>query len=136
MKVKITDEARRWLTLAELPSAKQMIAEMKEDESSAAEYLATAAACWLHNSENAHRADDVVKVLAASAEIAGNARIWNRYNDESGRLDVWLTGTVETFYGFLKIGCYLSDVWEIGPEDVNRAFPRFTYSRYYVEQAA
>ena len=134
MKVKITEETRRWLTLAELPEAKKIIADMKNDESSAAEYLKTAAACWLRNSEKANRADDVIKVLYAEAEISGNSRIWNRYDDESGRLDVWIDGTAETFYGFLKIGFYLSDVWELGPDDVNRAFPEKTYARYFLEK--
>ena len=131
MKVKITSESKKWLTVAEHENAKQIIKEMREDEYGAADYIRSAAHCWLCNSG---AVDYVVAVLKADAEISGNARIWNAYNNESGRLDVWLSGTVETSRGFLKIECYLTDVWGLGPKESNVQFPALCYARYFTEQ--
>ena len=134
MKVKITADSKKFLTLEEAPKAREIIAEMKEYEESAGDVIRTAAACWLWNADRGTITDSVQEVLHAEAEIAGNSRVWDRYGDGTGRLDVWVSGTVETFDGFLKIGCYLSDVWELGTDEVNREFPRRTYARYYTER--
>jgi len=134
MKVCITKDTKKWLTLEQAPKARRIIESMKEDEWSAKEYLDMAARCWLRNAENGNEHDHVEKVLSASAEIAGNARIWNWFGDDSEHLDVWIRGTVETYGGFIKIGCYLSDICGIGPEEFNRDFPTHTYTRYFTEK--
>lgn len=133
MKVCITANTKKWLTLEQLPIAKQIIEGMKEDEWSAKEYLDMAASCWLHNAENGDEYDHVAKVLSATAEIAGNSRVWDWFGG-SGHIDIWLDGTVETNKGFLKIGCYFSDICNIGPEECNRAFPSHCYTKYYTEK--
>lgn len=134
MKVKVTTEqSRNWMTLSELPIAKRIADSLKEYD--AKEIADAAAHCWLKHTERA-RMDSVVKVLSVSAEIGGNRRVNGYYEDGSGRLDVWMDATVETFDGFLKIGFYLSDAWSIGPDEFNKTFPGLTYSRYYTEHKA
>ncbi len=132
MKVNITKESRAWMTLDEHEQAKKIVRDMREDESSAREYLEMAARCWLWNSHKT-AGDFFESVLSADAEICRNGNKWGAYSDESGCLDIWLYGTVETRYGFLKLGVCLSDVWQIGAEDFNESFPSLCSARYYTE---
>ncbi len=43
MNVKITKEAKKWLTVAQMPIVRQIIASLKEDETTAAEAAKQAA---------------------------------------------------------------------------------------------
>ena len=131
MKVSITKDSKRVVTLDEADEAMGIIVQMKEDEYSAADYIKMAANVWLRESE---WHDAVSEVLKASAEISKNARAWNAFSKASGQLDVWLTGIVETWDGFLKIECYLTDVWNIGADGFNEQFPSLVYARYYARQ--
>ena len=131
MKVNITKESKKWLTVDEYDRAKEIVRQMKDDEWSAEQYVDMAAICWLRNTgKNDYRA----RVIEASAEIAKNSRAGNAFNDDSGTLDVWMKGLVETWDGFLKIECYLTDIWSIGPESFNKKFPEYCWARYYTEQ--
>ena len=135
MKVNITKESKQWMTVAQLPIARQIVKELKENDDSADEYIRSAAWCWLWNVDKKGVCFDcAVRVIEASAEIAGNSRVHDAYFDGSGELDVWLKGLVETDYGFLRIECYLTDVWNIGPDDFNAQFPGHCFARYYAEQ--
>ena len=132
MKVAITKESRAWMTLDEHEQAKQIVKDMREDESTAADYVRMAAACWLRNADKSN--DCVLNVLTADAEITRNMRAWGNFSDESGMLDIWLNGTVETYDGFLKLGVCLTDVWSIGPDEFDIEFPTHCHARYYTEQ--
>lgn len=122
MIVKITKEAKEWLRVAQMPVARQMIAELKKDETTAADVAKQAASIIFGYSNG-------VKVFEASAEIAGNERISNYYSDNSGILDVWITFSIlEESKAFIIGGAYLSDIWQQGiiRDDVlrNRMFLR------------
>lgn len=133
MKVKITEQSKKVLRLADTQAAREIIAQEKDDDFSAADYIKMAAECWLWNSGTGAAAD-AGDVLKASAEILKNGRVWNAYDDESGDLDVWLEGVVETWAGYLKIGCFLTDVWNIGSDEFNQKFPALCYARFFTEQ--
>ena len=132
MKVKITGETKKYLTLEQLPVAKEIIKDLTEDEWSAKDYIKMAAGCWLRATH--HICDAVDKVINAEARIAGNCRVYNALADSCGTMDVWIEGLVKTCRGYMEIGAYLTDIWNIGPEEFNREFPMHTYTRYFTER--
>ena len=113
MKVQITPESKKWLTLAEMPAARRIIKEMKEDEYETKE-LAKDAMNWIINPFGFD-----TRILECSASICRNSRIHDFYFDGSGKLDVWIE-----FVAFNEsdacwhCGVYLSDIWTVG--EVNR----------------
>ena len=110
MKVSITKETKQWLTLAQAPIARRIIEEMKEYEWTAKEYAEMAVNCIGNATRN--WCNWCSKVLDATAEIAGNQRVWNAYDNESGHLDVWINFTARTYTGFIEGGAYLTDLWQ------------------------
>ena len=108
MKVTINAESKKVLTIAELDAAKEIVRQMKEDESSAAEY----ATCAVNAT-----GDYCVKVYEVTAYIMKNCRVWDAYEAGSGTLDVWIDCTARTTNGFKVIGAYLTDIWNISGED-------------------
>lgn len=109
MKVNFTAEQKRIITVAELPAAKEVISLLKDD-TGLKDYAAIAARIATRDGAN--------EILKAEAEIAKNHRIYNRYSEESGNLDIWLTVyAFNDFKGFYKIGAYLSDIWEVASEN-------------------
>ena len=124
MKVKFTKEIKDIITVSELPAVREMFEVMKED-TGLKEYAATAARI-------AARSNDV-EILKAEAEIARNRRVFNRYSDNSGFLDVWLNVyAFDAYKGFYTIGAYLSDIWESTGEN-SEELRSYMYIREYVE---
>lgn len=120
MIVKITKVAKQWLTVAQMPIVRQIIANLKEDETTAADAARQAASIIFGYSEG-------VKVFEASAEISGNKRIENYYTPNSGTLDIWINFSIfDEYKGFVTGGAYLSDIWQQGAVDAkelkNRMF--------------
>lgn len=118
-------EAKKYITVAEMPTVRQIIEDLKNDETSVKEYAEMAVRAITQN--------NVVTVLDASAEIAKNDRVWNRYTDDSGHLDVWITFTAMVgtigLDGFVMGGACLSDIWDLRGWD-----DRETVSHMYVRQ--
>ena len=54
------------------------------------------------------------KILKAEATVEPNSRIWELYFDGSDDFDIWIRATARTGMGFIEIGVYLSDIWQIG----------------------
>ena len=109
MKVKFTAEQKRFITVEELPAVQEIIAMMKED-TGLKEYAGMAARIVEPYS--------CCEILKVEAEIARNNRVFNRYSDTSGMLDIWLTVyAFDSFKGFYTIGAYLSDIWEANGEN-------------------
>lgn len=106
MKITMNAETKKYLTLAVLPIAKQIIKDMKDDETDYAEMAARIAT----------KSGYVIKVYESKAIIAGNCRVWNLFG-ESGTLDVWIDFTAHTSEGFVIGGCYLSDLWKADGEN-------------------
>lgn len=104
MKVKLTNEQKRYITVAQLPAVRAMIAEMKDyDATGDAETVARIAS----------GVNCTFEILRFDAEIAPNCRTWNAFGDDSEDLDIWLT--VYAFnpsYGFYSVGMYLTDLWQ------------------------
>lgn len=134
MKVKITQDARRWITLEQAPKAREMIRDFKENEEAHAEigYAQMAVNCIGNAVKDCY--NTCGEVLRAEAEISGNRRIYNFYSDESGTLDVWITFTARTTYGFIEGGAYLSDIWQIGrSEEEDKELAGYMYYRLFEE---
>lgn len=106
MKVKFTAEAKKYITVAEMPHVRRIIDEMREDDS-LEEYAQMAARV-------ASRDWGDFEILKADAEISRNCRAHNNFHEGSGNLDIWLTIYAYNAYkGFYNIGVYLSDIWNI-----------------------
>ncbi len=113
MKVTLTREAKKYITLAEAPVVREMIADLKDEEMSPAD--------WAEIAINAVCNFGVcgIEVFKASAKISKNCRAENAYNDHSGNLDVWIEASAfVNDEEFIIIGAYLSDIWHISA--VNR----------------
>jgi hypothetical protein len=108
MKITITTDMKKVLTISEMPIVRQVIESLKDDNSlkDYAKMAAGLAACG-----------SVEKVLECSAEIAKNCRADNNFFVGSSDLDVWITFTAYTSEGFVMGGAYLTDIWNIGSDD-------------------
>ena len=108
MKVKLTQEFKKEITVAMMPTVREVIAYMKEDDGTVEGYAEIAI-----NAAYDGRAFNI-KIFEASAEIAGNRNVLNLYNDHSADLDIWID--VIAYVNceeFIKLGAYLSDIWQI-----------------------
>lgn len=125
MKIKFTAEQKKYITVAELPEVKKIIADMKED-TGLKDYAEIAARIVSRDNGN--------EILKAEAEIAKNNRIFNRYTDESGTLDIWLTVyAFNSYKGFYTIGAYLSDIWESTGDNAEE-LREYMYIREFIEK--
>lgn len=106
MKVKITENSKRYMMAYQLPAARRIVEDMKED--TGLETYCQMAACVASGSSAEF------ELFNIKAEIAGNCRVNNAYDNDSGNLDVWITFYAFHFYeGFFDIGVYLTDIWKI-----------------------
>lgn len=103
MKVKFTDTMKDIVTVAEMPAVRKVIEAEKNDEGTAMEFAKVAA--------NIACPCSCVRVLEASAEIAGNRRVWDAYAEGSAQFDVWVRFTAFYDDGFVMGGAYLTDLW-------------------------
>lgn len=113
MKVKLEEKYRQFYTLDDLDRAKAVIAYMKEDESTPADYAAYAAE---HIASRRHK-DNLDRIMEASAHTARNCRAWNNYGDDTQDMDVWIEFIAKTYGGFIIGGAYLTDIWAICSDD-------------------
>lgn len=112
MKVRLDKEEKKYITLDEAPLVREIITDMKEDESTPADYAGYAIAAAYDNRTYS------IEVLKASAKIAKNARAWNVLNAHSKTLDVWIEATAYVNGDeFIMIGAYLSDIWQISVDN-------------------
>ena len=130
MKVQITADTKKNITVARLPAARAIVKSCAEDETGAKEYAASAINAALKATTGA--VNGCVKVLEASACVARNCRAWCNYDDNSEDLDVWIEATAETVEGFAKIGAYLTDIWQLSGDN-DAAVLAYMYVRRYVE---
>ena len=111
MKVKLTQECKKYITVAEMPIVREIIADMKEDSSTVEEYAEMAI-------QVAYDGIAYSEILKASASIAKNCRVWNAYNNHSENLDVYIEATAYVNGDeFIIIGAYLTDIWQIGSDN-------------------
>lgn len=125
MKVSITKQSKKVIKLEEAPIARKMIEEMKDDEISVSEYAEMAARVAGGNGN--------YEILKASAEIAKNARVLNRYGDDTGDMDIWIEFyAFNSYRGFFEIGVYLSDIWEICGNNNDDIKSRMYIKHYHI----
>ena len=112
MKVKLTQESKKYITVAEMPTVREIISDMKEDSSAIEEYAKMAIrAVYDGKAYN-------IETLKASASIAKNCRAWNAYSDHSENLDIWIEATSYVNCDeFIIIGAYLSDIWQVSGDN-------------------
>ena len=126
MKVTFTKEARAWVTIADAPIVKRIIVEFSEDTTPVREYAEMAA--------RIAGKSNIIRVLECNAEIAGNSRVWNYYGDDTKMFDVWINFTaMADNCKFIIGGVYLSDIFQIGPEENNAAIRQRMSLREFVE---
>lgn len=111
MKIKLTQEYKKYITVAEMPTVREIITDMKEDSSTIEDYAEMAI-------QAAYDGIAYSEILKASASIAKNCRVWNAYNNHSENLDVYIEATAYVNGDeFIIIGAYLSDIWQIGSDN-------------------
>lgn len=126
MKVKMTAESKKAVTIAELDAARNVIATLKEDMSAAeVARMAINAAMRKYN-------DTCDTVLEATAEIAKNIRVYDAICENSGKLDVWIQATARTMEGFCIVGAYLTDIWTLNGDNAEECANRM-FIRYFSE---
>lgn len=128
MKVKLTQKAKKHIAVAEMPVVREIITDLKEDESTVEDYAEMAIdAAYDGNAYN-------IEVLKSSASIAKNCRAWNAYNNRSETLDVWIEAMVYVNGDeFIIIGAYLSDIWMI-TSDNRKEIAGHMYIRRFKEE--
>ena len=122
MKIRITQDAKQWLTVAEMPLARQIIEEWKDENGE--DYARMAARIAGSRYGN-------YQILKSDFEIAGNSR---RNWDCFGRLDVWMhVYAYDPYYGFLDFGAYLSDVISLAGDENRDEIRSHMYIRKFEE---
>ncbi len=122
MKVKITEDSKKILTLDLMPKVREIIRDMREDD---------------YMTEYCQRAVRLVspwsdaEILKADASIMKNSRVWDYYSNGSKDLDIWIEcyGFVP-LEGFYRIGFYLSDIWELGNDNKEEIKSHFYIDAY------
>ena len=114
MRVKLEKNHKDFYTVADLERAKEVIAFEKEDEITVKEWAEYAVNTAVKKYEDYGYC---VEVFKAEAHTAKNFRAWNLYGDGTQDMDVWVEATAETVDGMIKVGAYLSDIWQTGAVD-------------------
>lgn len=129
MKVRMPKNWTQWMTTDEVEAAGKLIKdELENDTETTKGWAFYAINEALRGSKDSF--GDQKAILACSAEIAGNARVFDAYFDGSGRLDVWITATAKTTLGFIEVGAYLTDIWQTGATP----YKEHMYIQYYKRQ--
>ena len=128
MKVQLTQEYKKYITVAEMPTVREIIGDMKEDSSTVEEYAEMAIQAAYDGRAYG------IEVMKASAKISKNCRVWNAYNDHSETLDIWIEATAYVNCNeFIMIGAYLSDIWQIS-SDNRKEIASNMYIRRFTEK--
>lgn len=109
MKVTLPKDYKNIYTLNQVEQMKMVINFEKEDEETAkgwAEYAINEAIRNDHSS--------IVEIFKVTAEANLNNRIRDAYGEGTGMADVYIIAIAETTSGFIKVGAYLSDIWQTG----------------------
>lgn len=122
MRVMMTDDAKKIITLAEAPYARQIIEELKED---------TGLQDYARMAANVAGGNYGYEILKATAEITRNRNVWDQYGEGTGMLDVLLKIYAFSRYrGFYEIHVYLSDIWQITADNTDEIRDRMWIELY------
>ena len=130
MKVQITNEAKQYLTLAEMPNVREIIADCKNDEHSAKDWAVYAARLAFEDVGGSYCGN--TKVLEVTAEITRHKDY--EYSETNKGIDVWVRFTAYNGLDYFVIGgIYLSDIWQIGDEEINEEIKQRMFIRHFKE---
>ena len=122
MRVMMTDDAKKIITLAEAPYARQIIEELKED---------TGLQDYARMAANVAGGNYNYEILKATAEITRNRNVWDQYGEGTGMLDVLLKIYAFSRYrGFYEIHVYLSDIRQIAADNTDEIRDRMWIELY------
>ena len=115
MKVNLPKDYKLYFTISDWEKAKEVIECEKGDDNSGMVYERIAIEHALKDSYEC-----LVRIIESRAEVQPNNRIDGAYGD-TGSMDVWFNITARTDKGYLEVGAYLTDIWNIGSDtDVRR----------------
>lgn len=108
MKVNLTAEMKKFITVAEMPAVKKVMQYEKENDEWTVQEWAKMAARLVFD-------DNGAKVIEATARIAKNQRVWDAFDEETRDIDVWIEFTAFSEYrsSFIIAGVYLTDLWQL-----------------------
>ena len=128
MKVKLETSYKDYYTVSVLEQAKNVIQWEKENDDETIEGWAEyAIAEYNKNVKPELYVNDIITVEAYTSR---NSRIWDAYGENTGNVDVWITGIAKGFDCFIEFGAYLSDIWQSGAID----FYHHMYIERYVKE--
>ena len=126
MKVIFTDEAKRYITVAELPKARKMIRDLRKNT-----YI-DLYACIM--AKAAAGGNECFEVLKTEAEVAKNNKKGSGYFNDS-TVDVQVKAyTFNRYYGFFVISFYLSDARQYDGDNTEAILSRMYVERYAKEK--
>lgn len=113
MKVKLTDEMKKYITVAEMPAVKKVMQYAKEDDYSAQDWAKVAARLVFD--------DNAAMIIEAKARIAKNQRVWDAFDEETRDIDVWIEFTAFSEYrsSFIIAGVCLTDLWQLTKDNAD-----------------
>ena len=114
MKVNLTAEMKKFITVAEMPAVKKVMQYEKENDEWTVQEWAKMAARLVFD-------DNGAKVIEATARIAKNQRVWDAFDEETRDIDVWIEFTAFSEYrsSFIIAGVYLTDLWQLRKDNAD-----------------
>lgn len=108
MKIRFTSKEKEIFKVAEMPAVRKLIEDMKEDTLPIDSYAKQVLNCLFDFKGNGY------EIIRSKATVAKNCRIWDRFFDGSGDIDIWIEFLAfDPLVGALDCGVYLSDIWDI-----------------------
>lgn len=113
MKVNLTAEMKKFITVAEMPAVKKVMEYAEEDDYSAKDWAKVATRIVFD--------DNGAKIIEAKARIAKNQRVWDTFDEETRDIDVWIEFTAFSEYrsSFIIAGVYLTDLWQLTTDNAD-----------------
>lgn len=114
MKVNLTAEMKKFITVAEMPAVKKVMQYEKENDEWTVQEWAKMAARLVFD-------DEATMIIEAKARIAKNQRVWDAFDEETGDIDVWIEFTAFSEYrsSFIIAGVYLTDLWQLTKDNAD-----------------
>ena len=114
MKVNLTAEMKKFITVAEMPAVKKVMQYEKENDEWTVQEWAKMAARLVFD-------DAVAMIIEAKARIAKNQRVWDAFDEETRDIDVWIEFTAFSEYrsSFIIAGVYLTDLWQLTKDNAD-----------------
>lgn len=126
MKVKFTDDAKKYITVAELPKVREMIRDLRKNT-----YINLYASIMAKAAADGYGCFEVLKT---EAEVAKSSEKGSGYFNDS-TVDVWVKAyTFNRHYGFFVIGFYLSDARQYDGDNTEAILSRMCIERYAREK--